>query len=227
MKKLRFIPAAIMLFALSLQSCFEIREILTINKDGSGSFSMIIDLSQVKSMLEGLGGGEEGETASPFADMQEQFESTRASLEQIEGISNISFTSEMEGYVVRSSFDFASMEALNRGMGVVYEQDGESEGMTEYYKLTKKNFVRTTAHNFLDQVKNELGGDEMDIEGMDIAALFSDVAYVNEIVFNGWTIKKVKSGKIEVSDDGAKAVNRYLIFGEEADQSLEYELKLK
>ncbi len=225
MKKFKLIPAVVILVALTFQSCFEIKEILNINKDGSGSFSMVIDLSQVKLMMEGLGGSEDGETASPFSDMEAEYENTRSQLEEIEGISNITFTSEMEGYVVKSGFDFSNIDALNMGMAVIYEQ--EYEGIPEYYKFNKKTFERTTAGNFLDLIKNELGGDEMDVEGMDIASLFSEVAYVNEVVFYGMKIKKVKSGKAEISEDGSKLVNKYLIFNDEADQSLEFELKLK
>ena len=213
--------------ALLLQSCFEIRETLKVNKDGSGTFSLTIDLSQVKSMLEGFGGGEDSENTSPFANMEEEYESTRDELGLIEGISNISFTSEMDGYMVTSSFDFSSIDALNRGMDIVYDNVSEDGDVAEYYKMSKKSFERTARHNFLDMVKEELGSEEMQVEGLDLASLFSEVAYINEISFNGKTIKKVKSGLAVISGDQTSVSNTYYIFKTDADQSLEFSLKIK
>lgn len=227
MRKKQFLLLSLFIAALLMQSCFEIRETLKINKDGSGSFILSIDLSQVKLMLEGFGGGDDSENTSPFENMEEEYESTRAELELIEGISNISFTSEMDGYIIRSSFDFSSIDALNRGMDVVYDNASEDGDVPEYYKMSKKSFERTANHNFLEMVKEELGTEEMQVEGLDLASLFSEVAYINEITFNGKTIKKVKSGLAVVSEDQSSVSNKYFIFKTDIDQSLEFALKIK
>jgi hypothetical protein len=199
---------------------------VTIKKDGSGTFTMLIDLSQVKLMLSGFG-GDAAKDGSPFSNMEQEYELTRSQLEGIKGITNIKFSAEMDGYLIKSGFDFSSVEALNKGMDIIYEREIDDKAAPEYYKLTKNSFERTDAHNFLDQVKNELASDELQIEGMDIASLFSEVVYVNEISFTGRKIKKVKSGKAEISDDGSKATNKYYIFKDETKQSLEFKLKVK
>lgn len=214
---------ALFILGLFMPSCFEIRERIELNRDGSGTFSLIIDFTNVRAMLDGLAGdGDSGE--DPFSGMQQQFEATRGLLAGVNGISNILFTSEQEGYLITASFDFSGIEALNRGMDAVYENES---GLSEYYTFDKKSFERTDAHNFIDAVREELGGDGMSVEGMDLGAIFSDVSYVNEVVFRDARVKKVRSGFAEVSEDGTTVTNRYYIFRNQEDQSLEFRLKLK
>ncbi len=68
--------AALMIMSLLLQSCFEIKEIITINKDGSGTFSMIIDMSEVKAMLESFNEEDSDQTDSPLGEMEKDYEIT-------------------------------------------------------------------------------------------------------------------------------------------------------
>lgn len=212
---------------LTLQSCFEIREVVTFREDGSGSFSLSIDLSKVKQMLQGFGQGEEAAGGSPFQNMESEYQKTRDKLDAVEGISNMRFISKNDGYVITTGFDFSSIAALNKGMDVVYENATESNEVPEYYRFKRRNFERTAAHNFLDMVKNEFAGSDMSVEGMDLSTLFADVAYVNEIHFEGLEVRRVRSGDVSVSEDKTTVTNRYLIFNEEAEQHLEFRLKVK
>lgn len=212
---------------LSLQSCFEIREVVTFRKDGSGSFSLSIDLSQVKQMIQGFGQQENAADGSPFQNMEAEYDKTREKLENVDGVSNMKFISENDGYVITTGFDFSDVAALNRGMDVVYENASEPGKVPEYYKFKRRNFERTASHNFLDLVKNEFAGSDMGIEGMDLSTLFSNVAYVNEIHFEDREVRRVRSGNVEVSEDGAMVTNRYLIFNENAEQELEFRLRVK
>jgi len=227
MHKLKIWILLIFVAALSLQSCFEIREVVTFREDGSGSFSLSIDLSQVKQMLKGFGQQEELEDGSPFQNMESEYHKTREKLEDVDGITNMRFISENDGYVITTGFDFSDVTALNNGMDVVYENETEFEAVPEYYRFKRRNFERTASHNFLDLVKNEFSGSDMAVEGMDLSTLFADVAYVNEIHFEGRKIRRVKSGNVEVSDDGSTATNRYLIFNETAGQNLEFRLRVR
>ncbi len=213
--------------ALSLQSCFEIREIVTFRENGSGSFSLSIDLSQVKQMMQGFGRQDELEEDSPFQNMETEYQKTREKLENVDGITNMRFISENDGYVITTGFDFSDVTALNNGMDVVYENETEFAAVPEYYRFKRRNFERTASHNFLDLVKKEFTGSDMAVEGMDLSTLFSDVAYVNVIHFEGRKIRRVKSGDVEVSEDGYTATNRYLIFNEAVDQDLEFRLRVR
>lgn len=213
--------------ALNLQSCFEIREVVTFRENGSGSFSLSIDLSQVKQMMQGFGRQEEMEGDSPFQNMETEYHKTREKLEDVDGITNMRFISENDGYVITTGFDFSDVSALNIGMDVVYENETEFEAVPEYYRFKRRNFERTASHNFLDLVKKEFSGSDMSVEGMDLSTLFADVAYVNVIHFEDRKIRRVKSGDVEVSEDGATATNRYLIFNEAVDQELEFRLRVR
>ena len=226
MKKAIFSIVSVMVFSLLLQSCFEIKEIVTINKDGSGTFTMAIDMSEVKAMIEGFSDGEE-EGGSPLGEMQEEYEETKAKLEVIEGISNIQFTTENDGYVITTSFDFVDIDALNTGMNVVYEDENEYGERTEYYTLKRKNFERTSNHNMLNELKGEMDSDEIGGGDIDMAEMFSDVAYVNIVVFTDRKIKKTSSDAIEVSEDGSSMTLKRFIFREGEDLSMNYKVKVK
>ncbi len=219
--------AGVVIMSLLLQSCFEIKEIITINKDGSGTFSMIIDLSEVKTMMEGFSEGNSAESESPLGGMEEEYEAMKSKLEYIDGISNIERLTENDGYLVSSSFDFANIEALNKGMNVIYEDENEDGSITEYYKLKGKNFERTALNNFLEDFKEEMGTEELADEDMNLSEIFTDVSYVNMVTFKDARIKKSSNSDIEISDDGSTMTLKRYIFREDADLSMDYVLKVK
>lgn len=224
MKKTILSIGAVFLTTLLLQSCFEIKEIVTINRDGSGTFSMCIDMSGVKEMVESF--SQEGEeTESPLGEMEDEFHATKAKLSIIEGISNIRMEAENDGYVITTSFDFADIDALNTGMNVVYENEEGSR--TEYYRYKKRSFARTPAHNMLDELTSEMASGDMGGQDMDLAEIFSDVAYINTVTFPGRKIKKASSSAIEISEDGSSMSLKRYIFREGEDLSMDYELKVK
>ena len=226
MKKTILSIVSVIIFSLLLQSCFEIKEIVTINKDGSGTFSMSIDMSEVKAMIEGFSEGKE-DTGSPLGKMEAEYEATKSKLEVIDGISNIQFVTENDGYVITTSFDFADVDALNRGMNIVYEDDTEYGEISEYYKFKRKNFERTAKHNMLDELKGEMDSDEIGGEDIDMSEIFSDVAYVNIVKFTGRKIKKTSTDAIEVSEDGSSMTLKRYIFREGEDLSMDYKVKVR
>lgn len=226
MKKTILSIVSVLIFSLLLQSCFEIKEIVRINKDGSGTFSMSIDMSGVKAMMEGLSEGED-DTGSPLAEMEKEYDATKSKLEVIEGISNIQFLTENDGYEITTSFDFADVDALNKGMNVVYEDENEYGEFTEYYKFKRRNFERTSAHNMLDELKGEMGSDDLGGGDIDMAEIFSDVAYVNIVEFNGRKIKKTSSKDIEISEDGSSMTLKKYIFREGEDLAMDYAVKVR
>lgn len=127
--------------------------------------------------------------------------------------------------MISTSFDFSSVDALNSGMNVVYEDEYGSK--TEYYKLKKKTFERTPSHNLLDQMKHEMGSEDYEAQGMDLSAIFSDVVYVNEVTFTDRSIKKTNNEAIEISEDGSTMTLKRFIFRENEDLSMDYVIKVK
>jgi hypothetical protein len=227
MKKTILGIAAVMIVSLLLQSCFEIKEIIKINKDGSGTFSMVIDMTEVKALLESFGEDESDESSSPLGEMEKDYEITKGKLEVIDGISNITFLTENDGYMITTSFDFTNIDALNRGINVVYEEDNEVGEQTEYYKYKKKNFERTSSHKLLEELKGEMGSEEFAGDDMDLGEIFTDVAFINEVTFTDRTIKKTSNEAIEISDDGSTLTLKRFIFREDEDLSMDYTVKVK
>ena len=227
MKTSKIFILLVIFFATSLQSCFEIREVVSFREDGSGSFSLSIDLSKVKQMIKGLNQQEDIENRSPIQNMSDEYEKTKAKLEVVDGISNLRFISENDGYVITTGFDFKDIDALNKGMDVVYENESDAASVPEYYRFKRWRFERTSSHNFIDQLKNEFTGSDLGMEGLDLATIFGDVAYINEVHFEGQKIRRVRSGNAVISEDGTTATNRYLVFKDSDDQSLEFRLTVR
>ncbi len=227
MKNTRLSIIVIITSTLLLQSCFEIRETVRLRNNGSGSFSIAVDLSNVRHMMESFAGTDNPAESSPYKNMEKQFSITSKKLEGVNGISNIQLHSQKGGYLVMSSFDFASIEALNAGMNIVYENDDDAAEAPDYYKLGRRKFERTTAHNFMDLVKSELNSGQAKTGGMDLSLLFSDVVYVNKIIFDDKTVRKVRAGYADISDNGSAIVNRYYIFRDDKEQSLEFKVRVR
>jgi hypothetical protein len=178
-------------------------------------------------MVDAFAEGDDNEAESPLANMEQEFRGTQEKLEEIQGISNVALISENDGYIVTTRFEFTSVDALNEAMNVVYEDENEYGKLTDYYTLKRRRFERTSAHNLLDQLKKELDSEEMDTEGLDMATLFADVAYVNEVQFNGRTVRKVSKEAVKVAEDGSSlSLTRY-IFKEGEDLSMDYKAKLR
>jgi len=227
MRRNRLLGLFLLVTALTLQSCFEIREIVKINSQGAGTFSLVIDMSELKSMLEGFAESEEIAAESPFSEMETEFASLNEKLEDEAGISNPQLISGEDGYRITSSFNFSSTEALNRGMALIYENEEANEEPPEYYQFRRKKFERSSTQHFIQQIKNEFVSEENDMEGVDLYELFSDVAYVNQVIFEDMQVRKVKKGSVDISEDLTTVTNRYLIFNEEEEQSLGYVIRVK
>ena len=210
-----------------LTSCFEIREKIELNKNGSGTYSLIIDLSEMKSMIEAMNPDGDVTEGSPFNEMEEDFVVTRDLLSEIDGISNVNFYAENEGFKVVTSFDFKEMEALNQAIQVVYDPEAETDASKTFYSFKRKKFSCMGESGYLEDLRNEMNSQEMDVESFDFASIFGDVTYTSEVKFNGRKVRKVLSGNPHVAEDDQSLENVYYIFKEDMDQQLDFSVKLK
>jgi hypothetical protein len=177
--------------------------------------------------MESFAGTDNPAESSPYKNMEKQFAITSKKLEGVSGISNILLHSEKSGYLIKTTFDFTSIDALNAGMNIVYDNEEETAEIPEYYKIGRRKFERTASHNFMDLVKSELNTGQEKTGGMDLSLLFSDVVYINKIIFDDKTVRKVRSGYAEIADNSSSVVNRYYIFRDEKEQSLEFKVRIR
>lgn len=141
--------ALIGLFALS--SC-SIEEEIHFNKDYSGSLKRTFDMRQMISMVESMksmksesDSSETSEEEPSLPEMLSQADSLNKQsgftqkLSEIEGISNANFKADEAG-VISFSFDFANIEALNKGYNVLREMNNTNNMANLGNDLNSGNF---------------------------------------------------------------------------------------
>lgn len=233
--------------ALCLTSCLHIIEDVTFSKNGSGTYKMTIDMSEMKSMLDMLksmnptgadstgvveeGGdkevtpGEEpaeaGGGGNEMSQMGEQLAGNiKNSLNGVPGISNIVEINDTTNLVFGYTFDFANIEALNKAIKIINKEKYDAKA-DETFRLSGKNFERLGAANIGEELKKALseGGEEDETGQMDMMkSMFSDMSYQQVYHFTDRTVKKSSNGLSEVSADGHTLTITLKPFSEEEAQ---------
>jgi hypothetical protein len=181
--------------ALCLTSCLHIIEDVTFTKNGSGTYKMTIDMSEMKSMLEMLksmnptagdstgvteqGGdnevtpgadgsqpAEEGGGGNEMSQMGEQLAGNiKSSLTGVPGISNIVEINDTTNLIFGYTFDFANVEALNKAIKIINKEKYDAKA-EETFRFSGKKFERLGAANIGEELKKALSqGSEEDESG--------------------------------------------------------------
>ncbi|MCS6968678.1 MAG: hypothetical protein RMJ44_08420 [Cytophagales bacterium] len=132
---------AIVVITCALTSCFEIREEITIAKDGSGSYALIIDMSASKSMIDLAMSMPIAKDRTPFQQIDSSFAKGIAKLSQIKGITHPRAIDNRQEYIFGMAFDFDNVEALNAALNQSTQQEGEVEEMPTFI-FKKKELTR-------------------------------------------------------------------------------------
>lgn len=100
---------------LFFTSCFDILEEINLNKDGSGSILVTLNMSKSKTKLASimLLDSVNGYRVPSEDDMNEAIKDFVAHLEGREGISNIKKTKDFENYIFTIACDFAQIDNIN------------------------------------------------------------------------------------------------------------------
>ncbi|HAA15381.1 MAG TPA: hypothetical protein DCE41_28265 [Cytophagales bacterium] len=196
-----------------LTSCLEIREQVYIKRNGSGTFTLTVDMSQMKSMMAAMGVNlEDMGEEDPFANMETDFEDQKAELESIPGVTNARVITDREAYAISVAFDFTDIDALNAGANRVFEDENKNSQI-EYYRFSRGTFERTPYWDHAEQVKEEMSNSK-DMQGMDPSALFGDMNYTTVFEFER-PVKKMDNEDYTRSADNKSVSFQYYFFKEE------------
>ncbi len=221
-KLLGWLSLAAVTFLLS--GCLHIVEEVTINKNGSGSYKMTMDMNEMKSMLDALksmGDSEEeekensekeevtvevedGEGENSMAQLGTELSSVSNSLRGIEGISNVKEINDTSTYVFGYSFDFQNIEALNKAIRIINREKYDTK-VEEAFRFKGGTFERLNAADIGEQFKKTLADAEEESEegNMDMMkSFFSSMTYKQIYRFPGSQIKKSSNPLSEMSSDG-------------------------
>jgi hypothetical protein len=218
MKKMhRLLLLLLAVGTLSLSGCLHILEEVTIKNNGSGTYKMTLDMSEIKGMMDALSGmegmesdstaiagGEGGmEEANPMSQMGDEISSVASTLEGVKGLSNVLEIKDTTNFQFGYAFDFEDVAALNRALKVINKEKYDSKS-EEVFKFSGKSFERLATADLGEEIKKALSENEMEDEegSMEMVKMFfSDMTYKQVYHFPDRQVKKSSNSLSELSDD--------------------------
>jgi hypothetical protein len=197
MKKKFWLPL-IACFSLSLSSCLDILEEITIKKDGSGTYVNKMDASKASEMIAAMSAldstGEMG--AQMKFTLDALFDAQWRNYKTVAGISNIKIDTS-QSFVYQVSMNFANINALNTAMAVGKE---EVEGMKNLFTFENGLFERKNHVAALD-LEKIAGENEIDESTKEMTRnLMKEMTY--SIVYNlPSAVKTMSNANATLTDD--------------------------
>ena len=232
--------------SLLLTGCLHIVEEVTFQKDGKGSYKMMLDMSELKGMMDMFKNMApdstavaEGETppaaeggGNEMVQMGEQLSGVSSSLKNVEGITNVVEINDTTNFQFGYTFNFTSVDALNKAIKVINKEKYDSK-VEDVFKFSGKSFERLAESDLGEELKKALSeGEDEDMEGNAemMKMFFADMTYKQIYHFPDREIKKSTNELSEVGDDGHTLTITLKPFDEEQQkkkQSVGTEVKLK
>ena len=166
-----------------MTSCIGIIEKVFFNKNGSGTYSMTLDMSEVVQMIAAFGGGQPPELTEGMDSLNAVFDIRASKIRQVNGISNVRQEIDKENLVFSLLLDFDNIDALNRGMSEFYKDESTSQTKQYvFFKETKGNLERTEVNRVLDALNFAMNSEQVGQE-FNPATLLGDMFYEQQISF--------------------------------------------
>lgn len=211
------------LFLSVFTGCIEVIEELTVTKDGKGHYRKTMDMSQLLSMKEMLGGAAKEGTDSTTNSGTENSDNPAESIakewyaiKNMEGLSNV--TIDTAGYVFTLNYDFESETALNKAIAA----ESKDSPQANVYNLSGKSVSRTGLGS-----TGDLLGEGEDDENMEMMkTFFSDMKYKLVINLPG-RVKSVSNKKATIENNKTVKLETNLKDLVEKTSSLEMKIDFK
>jgi len=249
--------AALVLGMTAFTSCLHILEEATFRNNGSGTYKMTLDMSEMKGMMDtfkGMGDAAvldtEGDSTSiqgegdytppsepavtedPMSGLGDQMSSVAANIKGVQGITNVVEIKDTSTFNFGYSFDFTDINALNRALKII-NKDKYDTKVEEVFRFNGKSFERLNVGDMGEEMKRammENGGEEEE-SSMDMVKMFlADMSYKQIYHFPDRAVKKSDNKFGEVSDDKHTVTINLKPFDEEQQNkkaSVATKLKLK
>jgi len=171
------IPVLLLAFSM-LTGCLHIIEEVTLSSKGSGTYQMVVDMSELKGMMDMMKGMGENMPGNVIA------------------------INDTAAYKFGYSFDFIDITALNRALKVIGKEKYDTK-TEETFRYSGKNFERLGVGDLGGEIKKTLSeSEEVDESQMDMMKMFfADMSYQQIYRFTDRKIKKSDNKLGELSDD--------------------------
>lgn len=211
--------------------CFDLIEEVRYNKDGSGTYSFLMDMGEMKELLAMVMASDS--TGAGSLDSLGGFsKEVVKKLEGLPGISDLEVIDDQEAFQFGYRFSFRDLDALNNALKESMEGQmaaGQEPTGEDYFSMKRKEFRRLDPAGFQKIVKESMGsmGDD---ENSEMAMMFlKDVSYRTIYHFER-DVKKVSNPEASISEDQKTVTLTYFLFDEErskAGTGIENTIKLK
>jgi len=154
--------AFLLVFTLLFTSCFEVREEIKVNSNGSGNALLTINMSQSKDNLANYMkmGEVNGVELPTTAKVEAEITKIKEELAKMDGISNVKHTSDYDEFIFVISGDFSNVKALNKAINSLAKDANKSQYPTvieDNYAFTPGQFSRLFAYKIDKTMYDKLG----------------------------------------------------------------------
>lgn len=217
--------AAIFITSVAFTSCLDIFENITLNKNGSGSYSLIMSVNDnarkmMTNTIPAEEGSEDGNDLSALqnvpggGEIQDNFKALGEEIQNVKGVSNFKTISDETKIEFGYSFDFDNVSTLNTCMelaagsklaqmpGVQGKGKKKFEPTARYIEWNNKMLVRHQSAELekIKEMKKSDGSNNGMMGGLDAAYIFQDLRYRCTYNFEN-PLKDFSNEAAEVSED--------------------------
>ena len=131
---------SVLLASLSLTGCFEILEETKVNKDGSGSHSLKVNMSQSKIKLASVMELDsiQGHKVPKEVDIVKKLNSLKRHLSETEGIRNAKISYDFDEYIFGVSYDYDNVNSMKNAIWKLAKMNKGTAKKPKYIFNSKK-----------------------------------------------------------------------------------------
>jgi hypothetical protein len=152
------LTAIILLFlTLSLTSCFDVIQDVTVKENGSGKFALTVNLSKSKSQINKLLTQDSirGFNVPTIKEINSKLIKLKSELSKLHGVSNVKIAKDFENFIFKLNFDFEDINNLNEAQLALAKLDPKI-GQPIKYTYSGKEFTCAYSKELLKKADNEL-----------------------------------------------------------------------
>lgn len=204
---MRHLRPLLLVLMVAFTGCLTIEERYTFKKDGSGTMTYVVDMSEMGEMMDGLSKvtKETGGTDEPVMELDEE----AAALKVLPGISKVKVSKGKE-WVRSVTFRFKDIAALNAALNVLMP---DSTGQQHTFFSWEGNTLVRRNNRFASELGESMGnvgkGDEGAAEGedaLDMGMLLGSMKYKYSFKFANAITSTTSEEGVEQERKGTKEV---------------------
>jgi hypothetical protein len=178
------------LFLPLLTACFDLREDIHLRKDGSGTYSLLLDMSKSREMIAYMKQSSELDSSGNFSVSDSGFIQLAETISKLPGISEAKSVKDNDNFIYGVSFNFKNMSSLNNALFEIAAASEEPKVAADFYVREKKYFIKNNIFYLKKFAEPLISADKKDEE---VAAGIEKIVMGSNYVFNFTYEGKIKN----------------------------------